>query len=251
MHGNVVEIFTSIQGEGVMVGMPMIFIRLAGCNRRCRYCDTHYAWEAPSQMSVKSHIRSDAIQRIANPVSISDVLACVSNLASECIRVHWTSITGGEPLLQPEFTAATAQALKENGYKVLLETQGDLPAQLQRVIQFVDAAAADIKLPSTTGEPLSWERVRNALTIAARSCPATFVKVVITPDVDIDEVRHAAEVVASINPHMTFVLQPVTPAGSVCEPPSSELLWRLCCIVSKQLHDVRILPQVHRILQMP
>ncbi|HID06084.1 MAG TPA: 7-carboxy-7-deazaguanine synthase QueE [Armatimonadetes bacterium] len=251
MHGNVTEIFASIQGEGIMVGIPMIFIRLAGCNRRCRYCDTHYAWEVPPTMSIKSPIHLDAIQEIANPVSVTDVLTCVKNLTSECARVRWISITGGEPLLQPEFTAAIARALKGDGFKVLLETQGDLPTQLQRAIQFMDAVAADIKLPSTTGEPLSWERVRDALAIAEHSPSLAFVKVVITPDVDIDEIKCAAELVASINQHMTFVLQPVTPTGCIHEPPSSELLWRLCCIVSRRLHDVRIVPQTHRMLQMP
>ncbi len=96
------EIFKSIQGESSYSGLPCIFIRLTGCNLRCGYCDTEYAFYDGKQMSV------DEIMRAIAPYKIDLV-----------------EITGGEPLLQEE-VYPLMEKLLEKGYKVLLETAGSL-----------------------------------------------------------------------------------------------------------------------------
>ncbi len=100
------EIFFSIQGESSFRGYPCVFIRLTGCNCRCRYCDTRYAFRKGSLMSI-GHI----LKRI------------------EAYGCPLVEITGGEPLLQQE-TPALAQALLEAGYRVLVETNGTLDISL-------------------------------------------------------------------------------------------------------------------------
>ena len=118
------EIFYSIQGESIYSGRPCIFVRLTGCNLRCSYCDTRYAYEEGVSMEL-----TEIINRIA---------------AHRCRLVE---ITGGEPLLQSQ-TPILIYKLLENGYEVMLETNGSLDISRVdgRCIKIVD-----IKCP-TSGE---------------------------------------------------------------------------------------------------
>lgn len=122
MNLKVNEIFYSIQGESVHAGLPCTFVRLSGCNLRCHYCDTRYAYDAGETMS------------IAQIIEQVDAFGC-----------HLVEITGGEPLLQ-ELTPALVDALLGNGYQVLMETNGSLD------INRVDRRCSrimDIKCPSS------------------------------------------------------------------------------------------------------
>lgn len=116
------EIFYSIQGESTFAGWPCIFIRLTGCNLRCRYCDTKYAYEQ------------------GHDIPLDSILARVKRFACNLVEV-----TGGEPLIQDE-TPDLISALIENGYTVLLETNGskDISTVDKRCIRIID-----IKCPSS------------------------------------------------------------------------------------------------------
>lgn len=95
------EIFPSIQGESSLVGIPMLFIRLTGCNLRCKYCDTQYAYT------------------VGDDYSIEDVINIIKRY-----NFDYVEITGGEPLLQVE-TYELIERLVVNK-KVLLETNGSI-----------------------------------------------------------------------------------------------------------------------------
>ena len=116
------ELFTSIQGESSFAGMPCFFIRLSGCNLRCSYCDTTYAYE-------------DGIE-----FTEEEILKKVRNAGMNLVEV-----TGGEPLIQPE-VYHMIQMLLEEGRSVLLETNGS------QSIRGVDRRAIiilDIKTPGS------------------------------------------------------------------------------------------------------
>ncbi len=100
------EIFVSIQGESTYAGLPCFFVRLAGCNLKCSYCDTKYA-------SI-----SDSGDRISVEAIIDRADASGLKLAE---------VTGGEPLLQ-EYCSDLCSGLLDRGFTVLLETNGSLPA---------------------------------------------------------------------------------------------------------------------------
>lgn len=119
---SVIEIFASIQGESTFAGLPCVFVRTAGCNLRCEYCDTTYAYEAGVDMSIQ------------------EVLETVASHGLPLVEV-----TGGEPLHQ-ENVPALISALLEAGYKVLVETNGsyDISAADSRAVRIVD-----IKCPSS------------------------------------------------------------------------------------------------------
>ncbi|MBA4373074.1 MAG: 7-carboxy-7-deazaguanine synthase, partial [Thermodesulfovibrio sp.] len=99
----VCEMFTSIQGESSYAGQPCTFIRLTGCNLRCSYCDTQYAFEEGQEMTVDAVV--EQVHKAGLPL---------------------VEITGGEPLLQSQGVQELACCLLDNGYQVLLETNGSL-----------------------------------------------------------------------------------------------------------------------------
>ncbi len=116
MNLKINEIFYSIQGESLYAGLPCIFIRLTGCNLRCSYCDTRYAYEEGHFMSIKE---------------IFDHLS-----QYHCNLVE---ITGGEPLCQ-NATPFLITQLIEKGYTVLIETNGskDIGIVDSRCIKIID-----------------------------------------------------------------------------------------------------------------
>ena len=123
----ITEIFKSIQGEGTRAGLPCVFVRLTGCNLRCTWCDTAYAFHGGTKYSVE------------------EVLQRVRAVAGEGAgRIPLVEITGGEPLLQPE-TPALAEELLAQGLTVMIETSGErftgvLPRE---VIKIVDVKCPD------------------------------------------------------------------------------------------------------------
>ena len=123
----ITEIFKSIQGEGTRAGLPCIFVRLTGCNLRCVWCDTAYAFHGGTKMTVE------------------EVFARVNELAGAgANRILLVELTGGEPLLQPEIVPL-AEKLITAGYTVMIETSGEryvgnLP---KAVIKIVDVKCPD------------------------------------------------------------------------------------------------------------
>ncbi|HUU44582.1 MAG TPA: radical SAM protein [Acidobacteriota bacterium] len=150
------EIFASIQGESTWAGVPCVFVRLTGCNLRCEWCDTAYAFYEGERLSI------DAVIRRIDAFGLPTV-----------------EITGGEPLLQPG-TAVLAEKLIALGRTVLVETSGaspidGLPAGLIRIM--------DIKCPS------SGESDRNHWPNIDHLTPADEVKFVIGDREDYDWAR--------------------------------------------------------------
>jgi 7-carboxy-7-deazaguanine synthase len=127
------EIFHSIQGESTHAGRPCVFVRLAGCNLRCEWCDTAYAFHEGTPMTVE-----EVVRRVA---------------AFGCPLVE---LTGGEPLLQPD-AIPLLRALLATGVEVLLETSGSLP--IDGVPEGV-ARIVDVKCPGS-GESAKnlWENL--------------------------------------------------------------------------------------------
>lgn len=113
---NIAELFTSIQGESTFAGLPCTFVRVAGCNLRCSYCDTLYAREGGAEMTVEH------LCRVVKEAGIALV-----------------ELTGGEPLLQEDSYRLMDCLLKE-GYRVLLETNGSVSVERldKRVIKIMD-----------------------------------------------------------------------------------------------------------------
>jgi 7-carboxy-7-deazaguanine synthase len=133
----ITEIFRSIQGESTHAGLPCIFVRLTGCNLRCTWCDTAYAFHGGTKMSVE-----EILSRVENLSAGAKDGESVEGVSARAISL--VELTGGEPLLQTE-TIPLAQKLLDGGYTVLIETSGERPiAELPReVIKIVDVKCPD------------------------------------------------------------------------------------------------------------
>ena len=129
----ITEIFKSIQGEGTRAGLPCIFVRLTGCNLRCTWCDTAYAFHGGRKMNV-----DEVLARVA------ELSGRRENANAAHAAVPLVELTGGEPLLQEEIYPL-ADKLLAAGYTVLIETSGErfvgrLPKE---VIKIVDVKCPD------------------------------------------------------------------------------------------------------------
>jgi 7-carboxy-7-deazaguanine synthase len=131
----ITEIFRSIQGEGTRAGLPCIFVRLTGCNLRCTWCDTAYAFYGGKQVTV-----DEVCEKVRE-------LSLPSTTNGSEIRL--VELTGGEPLLQPE-AIPLAEKLLAAGYTVMIETSGErfigkLPREVIKIVDVKcpDSGAAD------------------------------------------------------------------------------------------------------------
>jgi 7-carboxy-7-deazaguanine synthase len=127
----ITEIFKSIQGEGTRAGLPCIFVRLTGCNLRCTWCDTAYAFHGGQKMTVDQVM--ERVESLSRPPDGS------------AARVSLVELTGGEPLLQEE-VYPLAERLLAAGYTVMIETSGErfigrLPKQVTKIV--------DVKCPDS------------------------------------------------------------------------------------------------------
>jgi organic radical activating enzyme len=250
---NLVEIFSSIQGEGIYVGATTLFVRAGGCDLRCGWCDSPHTWKPGPECRIEVGRGSGVFETRANPVAVDDVIAAAESL--DLAAHEFASLTGGEPLLQPEAVGAIAGALRARGPRILLETHGLAIDGIESVIADIDVVSMDWKLSSDVRrasdpkrgavEPFHGEHEK--FLAIARRAPELIVKLVITPASLDEEIDEAVSRVEANAPEATLVLQPVTPFGTVREVPSAERLLALCTRISRRLAKVRVIPQTHKI----
>jgi organic radical activating enzyme len=137
------ETFYSVQGEGTWTGSPAVFVRLAGCNLNCRFCDTDYS--------------------LREYASVAQIVARVRELGGDCPMVI---LTGGEPLAQRE-SSALVDALRRDGRRVHIESNGSIPVELpsdvwltvspkERLTPQMAERADEIKLIVDGRVPVEW-----------------------------------------------------------------------------------------------
>jgi len=241
--GYLSEIFVSFQGEGAHIGERHLFVRLAGCHLRCRYCDTPDSLERSASFVV--HSASGATQ-YANPVSPQMVAELVRSLLAGAGPVDAISLTGGEPLTQARFLADFLSTARF-ALPVLLETSGTLPRQLGEILPYIDIVSMDIKLPSNTGEPDFWEEHRTFLRLAANK--ALYVKILVDDSTSDGDFMRALQLLDGDRGLAVF-LQPILDTAG---RPTIALanLDRLHSLARTSLDRVRVLPQIHKVLGIP
>lgn len=245
--GNVFEMFSSVQGEGILVGRRQVFLRLAECNRECAFCDTPQARVVTRYARIQIAPESETFQTVPNPLSVRQVEGFVWRLNTPGRPQPAVAVTGGEPLMQPDFVEAVLAALAARGAGALLETNGTLPDALERVIGRVHTVSMDIKIPSAAGFAFDPEATRRFLRVARRR--PTYVKIVVAGATTEGELLEALAVVESVDRNVPLVLQPVTPNERVAAPSPAQLL-RLERCASQRLSDVRVIPQVHKTISL-
>lgn len=200
------EIFCSIQGESTYAGLPCVFVRLTGCNLRCSYCDTKYAYEEGGDMTV---------EQILDKVG--------------SYNVPLVEVTGGEPLVQAA-TPALIERLLDSGFAVLMETNGSMDIGMvdERCVKIMD-----IKCPS------SGEAEKNMLDNIRRLSEKDEIKFVIGDRKDFDYAREMLLLVEKENPRVKKVL--FSPLHNVLNPETLAgwiMTDRLSVRMQLQLHKL-------------
>lgn len=255
------EVFASIQGEGLYVGEPQTFLRLAGCPLRCSWCDTPGSWELP---------RQEASARIGlgpgkrhEPALCSPFVAATWISEAEEAQPRTLSVTGGEPLLWPDFIIALRGFVGER--RMHLETAGAHPGALERVLGVLDHVSLDLKLPADLGAPVEvfrdgtlepapgdeagWRAARAACLKLLKGRDAC-AKLIISGEHDERAWLPLLDDVARYASDLPVLLQPVTPMHGVSAAPN-DLLGSLVERALDRSLKVRVIPQVHRLLRMP
>ncbi len=241
---HMVEIFSSIQGEGMLVGLRQIFLRFHACNVDCAYCDTERKVQ-PEFCATEEVPGRQLFNRVKNPINLNHILKLLDNWLRGWPGIHHSiSLTGGEPLLHHEILVDWLPSLK--GYlPIYLETNGMLYNELTNVIDLLDYISMDIKIPSTSGLTGLWELHRKFLEIAAAT--NVFVKIVIGNETEDWEIIKSAEIISSISKDIPLILQPVTlTGGKIGISPVSMLEFQE--IASARLSEVRVIPQTHKFI---
>ncbi len=182
----VAEIFTSIQGEGIWVGMPSTFVRVSGCNLRCTWCDTPYASWAPE-----------------GPImSVAEIFSKVKDSG-----VNHVVLTGGEPMLFEPVVLLSAQ-LTEAGHVVTIETAGTIYRELSCDLLSVSPKLANSTPSYETGWRERHEKVRrnfDALCslIEKYTCQLKFV---LESANDVDEVDYLLSLLPRIDPERVMIM---------------------------------------------
>ncbi len=197
------EIFMSIQGEGREIGKPTVFIRLTGCNLRCEWCDTKYAFYEGKEMSIEDVIKE-----------------------AERYKIKRVCITGGEPLLQRDEVLKLVDVLLSKGYDISIETNGSL--SIDGIPEGV-LISMDWKTPSS-GE--SEKMLESNLKLLKEKDQLKFVIA------DERDYEYAKDFLKSHDVECEVIFQPL---GGL------NLKWLAERALEDRL-DVRVLPQLHKII---
>lgn len=228
------EIFTSIEGEGILFGTKTMFVRLAGCPLKCHWCDTPYALPMDS----------------GSDRSIDEVKELISvGLHPNTYKVNFT---GGEPLVQHEAVIELAKFVRQKGIRTYLESACYDSARFAKVLPYIDIVKVEFKLKDSKvvdekhyGSLLRSEL--DCLKLAVASGKPTYIKVVVTNSSSLKEFKSLV--------HEVFkVARPAEIAGFIIQPsykidePTLDVLFGFYDAVYPTYDQVRVVPQLHKVI---
>ena len=231
MKAPIIEIFSSFQGEGLLIGQRQIFVRFAGCNLNCNYCDTNDSKSEKSGKLMTPEMVTEEINKILTP---------------DCKAI---SFTGGEPSLYPDFINEVS---KNFNLSIMLETNGTLPDNID-LLNKLDIVSLDIKLPEHFDGDFDEEIFLNeikSLNLLREKSINVYCKVVILPSTKIKSFKEVVEKLSeniSSKSNLKIIIQPSSPLGEW-----KNINYRLFEFseVVGQYFEVSTIPQIHKILDI-
>ena len=231
------EIFTSVEGEGILYGTKTLFVRLAGCPFTCFYCDTK---ESLPLDSGEEYTIDEANELID------------SNLQNQTYKVNFT---GGDPLIQHQAVAQLAKHIQNKKIPTYLESSCFDIDRFNHVLPFIDIVKIEFKTKdSAFVDSEHYEKLightMNCLQSSVKSKKTTYVKIVVSSKTQLNEFKKLVDDIFSNiskeNIH-GFVIQPTY---GISEPPL-DLLLNLYDIVFPHYIDVKVVPQLHKFIGAP
>ncbi len=236
----IVEIFSSRQGEGLYVGKPMTFLRFGRCGLRCQYCDTPQGLCHQESFRVESPAGSESFVDEHNPVSAARLSELVATFDDPVL-----AITGGEPLEQADFLVhwLPSQTPRRT---IMLETNGIHVEELKRVLPFLHIVSMDIKLPSATGRRARWEEHKAFLETALSRTAEVYAKIIVTAETTDRDIERALDLIGRTNKHIPLIIQPASATLTFHHPATTERIESLARLCGVYLPNVQVIPQMHK-----
>ena len=231
------EIFTSVEGEGILYGTKTLFVRLAGCPFTCFYCDT------------KESLPLDS----GNEYTIEEACKLIdSNLKNQTYKVNFT---GGDPLVQHDAVAELAKYVQTKKIPTYLESSCFDSDKFNHVLPFFDIIKIEFKTKdSDFVDSKHYERlIDNAmkcLKLSVASKKITYIKIVVSSKTRLEDFKDLVDKIFQIiSKHNIdgFIIQPTY---GIAEP-SLDLLLNLYDIVYPYYIDVKVVPQLHKFIGAP
>ncbi|HEX2106282.1 MAG TPA: 7-carboxy-7-deazaguanine synthase QueE [Nitrososphaera sp.] len=228
------EIFTSIEGEGILFGTKTMFVRLAGCPFMCHWCDTPYALPMDSGIEY-------SIEEVKETI--------LKNLQPNTYKVNFT---GGEPLVQHEAVIELAKFVRQKGLRVYLESSCYDAGRFAKVLPHIDICKVELKLRDSkiVNEKQYNNLLKNeqeCLRQAINNSKTTFIKVVVTNSSNLEEFK---DIVAEV----FKIAKPSELAGFIIQPsyrvdePTLDVLFGFYDTVYPLYVQVRVVPQLHKVI---
>ena len=231
------EIFTSVEGEGILYGTKTMFVRLAGCPFTCFYCDT---LDALPMDSGKEYTIEEACSLIEK------------NLENNTYKVNFT---GGEPLIQAESVLEMAKFVKSRNIPTYLESSCYDSKKFSIVIPFIDYIKIEFKTPEAKFVDSNHyskliENALECLQISVDSKKITYIKIVVSEKTELVEFKALLEKIFHIVSKKDLAGFIIQPTYGIAEP-SLEKLLKFYDLVYPFYNEVRVVPQLHKFIGAP
>ncbi|HTP04551.1 MAG TPA: 7-carboxy-7-deazaguanine synthase QueE, partial [Nitrospirota bacterium] len=181
---------------------------------------------------------------VSNPLPALQLTEFCTRLIVQGPSRPTVSLTGGEPLLQLQFLMEWLPYVRKD-FSIYLETSGTHYRAMEDIRSLIDVVSMDFKLPSATGLGPFWDDHNKFLSVIRGK--SVFVKAVVTQDTQIEDIMTSANIIAKIDVSIPFIIQPAS--GQLAPEPVTLVEFQVAAL--RILQDVRVIPQVHKVLHVP
>ncbi len=227
-RSSVVDIFSSIQGEGLYVGQRHIFVRFKDCNLNCPFCDEKHD--------------------MSRSLTYDEIIEDINRLEAIDGPHSYVSLTGGEPLCNINFLKPLCNELSKNNFKILLETNGTLFNDLKSIIHYISVVSMDIKLKSVWKINDCYDLHREFLSVLKSK--NFYVKIIVSDEVDKKEFIRYIDLLSYFDNNVPTIIQPLMTSDINQRGEILPFIFEMQKIALKKLTNVRIIPQIHKIFNI-
>ena len=237
LNVRIFEVFTSVEGEGILYGTKTLFVRLAGCPFTCFYCDTK---EALPMDSGKEYSIQEACELVDQ--KIED-------------KTYKVNFTGGEPLVQYEAVSELAKHVKTKKIPTYLESSCYDSEKFAKVLPFIDFVKIEFKTQDADFVDKNHysklvENAMECLRIAIASKKVTYIKIIVSSKTELEPFKELIQRIFNKVSKDNLAGFTIQPTYGIAEPSLQKLL-KFYDLVYPHYNEVRVVPQLHKLIGAP